>query len=51
MAKSTDEKVSTVLKQNTFWFEDRMFEEKYEAYITRLLEKSLRRWELLQEEH
>ena len=36
MAKSTDEKVSTVLKQNTFWFEDRMFEEKYEAYITRL---------------
>ena len=36
MAKSTDEKVSTVLKQNTFWFEDRMFEEKYEAYITGL---------------
>ena len=36
MAKSTGEKVSTVLKQNTFWFEDRMFEEKYEAYITRL---------------
>ena len=36
MAKSTDEKVSTVLKQNTFWFEDRMFEEKYEAYITHL---------------
>ena len=36
MARSTDEKVSTVLKQNTFWFEDRVFEEKYEAHITGL---------------
>ena len=36
MTKTTDEKVNTVLTQNTFWFLDRELEEEYEAYITRL---------------
>jgi len=41
MARSTDEKVSTVLKQNTFWFHNRTFEEEYEAHITALKETLL----------
>ena len=41
MTRSTDEKVNTVLKQNTFWFQDRMFEEEYEAHITVLRETLL----------
>ena len=41
MARTTDEKVSTVLTQNTFWFQDRMFEEEYEAHITVLRETLL----------
>ena len=36
MARTINEKISTVLTQNTFWFEDRVFEEKYEAHITLL---------------
>ena len=36
MTRTIDEKVNTVLTQNTFWFPDREFEEEYEAYITRL---------------
>ncbi len=41
MARTTDEKVSTVLTQNTFWFQDKTFEEKYEAHITLLRETLL----------
>jgi hypothetical protein len=41
MTKTTDEKVNTVLKHNTFWFQDRVFEEKYEAHITVLKETLL----------
>ena len=41
MARTTDEKVSTVLTQNTFWFQDRVFEEEYEAHITVLRETLL----------
>lgn len=41
MARTTDEKVSTVLTQNTFWFQDRVFEEEYEAHITLLRETLL----------
>lgn len=41
MAKTIDEKVNTVLTQNTFWFQDRVFEEKYEAHITVLKETLL----------
>jgi hypothetical protein len=36
MARTINEKISPVLTQNTFWFEDRVFEEKYEAHITLL---------------
>ena len=36
MVRSTNEKVNTVLKHNTFWFQDRVFEEKYEGHITAL---------------
>lgn len=36
MARSIDEKVNTVLTQNTYWFLDRELEEEYEAYVTRL---------------
>ena len=41
MARSTDEKVNTVLKQNTFWFHNRAFEEEYEGHITALKETLL----------
>lgn len=41
MASSTNEKVNTVLKQNTFWFHNRAFEEEYEAHITALKETLL----------
>lgn len=41
MARSTDEKVNTVLTQNTFWFQNRAFEEEYEAHITVLKETLL----------
>ena len=41
MAKSTNEKISTVLKQNTFWFHNRAFEEEYEGHITALKETLL----------
>ena len=41
MARTIDEKVDTVLTQNTFWFQDRVFEEKYEAHITVLKETLL----------
>ena len=41
MEKSTNEKVSTVLKQNTFWFHNRAFEEEYEGHITALKETLL----------
>ena len=41
MVSSTNEKVNTVLKQNTFWFHNRAFEEEYEAHITALKETLL----------
>ena len=41
MARPTTEKVNTVLTHNTFWFQDRVFEEEYEAYITVLRETLL----------
>ena len=41
MAKTTDEKVNTVIKHNTFWYNDRVFEENYEAHITALRETLL----------
>ena len=41
MAKTTDEKVNTVIKHNTFWYNDRVFEENYEAHITALKETLL----------
>ena len=41
MARTTIEKVNTVLTQNTFWFQDRVFEEEYEAHITVLRETLL----------
>lgn len=41
MVKTIDEKINTVLTQNTFWFQDRGFEEKYEANITVLKETLL----------
>ena len=41
MAKTTDEKVNTVITHNTFWFQDRVFEEQYEAHITVLKETLL----------
>ncbi len=41
MARTIDEKVNTVLTQNTFWFQDRVFEEEYEAHITVLKETLL----------
>ncbi len=41
MVKTIDEKVNTVLAQNTFWFQDRVFEEQYETHITVLKETLL----------
>lgn len=41
MSKGTQEKVNTVLTQNTFWFQTRAFEEKSEADITALKETLL----------
>ena len=41
MARSPREKVNTVLKQNTFWFHNRTFEEEYEGHITALKETLL----------
>lgn len=41
MARTTDEKVNTVITYNTFWYNDRVFEENYEAYITSLKETLL----------
>ena len=38
MARTNVEKVNTVLTQNTFWFQTKMFEEKSEADITALKE-------------
>jgi hypothetical protein len=41
MARTTVEKVNTVLTQNTFWFPNRVLEEEYEAHITVLRETLL----------
>ena len=41
MARTTNDKVNTVLTQNTFWFQTRKFEEKSEADITALKETLL----------
>lgn len=41
MAKTTNEKVDTVITHNTFWYQDRVFEENYEAHITVLKETLL----------
>lgn len=41
MAKTIDEKVNTVLSQNTFWFNNKLFEEEYEGHITSLRETLL----------
>ena len=41
MARTIDEKVNTVLTQNTFWFQDKVFDEQYEAHITTLKETVL----------
>ena len=41
MARTTNDKVNTVLMQNTFWFQTRTFEEKSEADITALKETLL----------
>lgn len=41
MVRTTPEKVNTVLTHNTFWFQDRVFEEEYEAHITVLRETLL----------
>jgi len=39
--RSTDEKFNTVITQNTFWFQNRAFEEQYEAHVTGLKETLL----------
>lgn len=36
MSKSIDEKVNTVITQNTFWYHNRAFEEEYEGHLTAL---------------
>ena len=41
MQRSTDEKINTVITQNTFWFSNKAFEEGYEAYLTTLKETLL----------
>ena len=41
MTRTIDEKVDTVLTQNTFWFQNRAFEEEYEGHITALKETLL----------
>ncbi len=41
MAKTIDEKVKTVLTQNTFWFQNSEFDQKSEAEITSLKETLL----------
>ncbi len=41
MARSTTDKINTVLTQNTFWFQTRAFAEKSEADITALKETLL----------
>lgn len=41
MRRTTDEKVNTVIKHNTFWYKDNTFEENYEAHITALKETLL----------
>ncbi len=41
MARSTTDKINTVLTQNTFWFQTRLFAEKSEADITVLKETLL----------
>ena len=41
MQRSTDEKINTVITQNTFWFANKTFEEGYEAYLTTLKETLL----------
>ena len=41
MPRSTDEKINTVITQNTFWFSNKAFEEGYEAYLTSLKETLL----------
>lgn len=41
MAKSVDEKFSTVIQKNTFYFSNASFEEKYEGYINSLKETLL----------
>ena len=41
MARSIDDKVNTVITQNTFWFHNRAFEEEYEAHINALKETLL----------
>ncbi len=41
MARSTDDKINTVLTRNTFWFQTEAFEKKSEADITALKETLL----------
>ena len=41
MMKSTQDKFSTVIKKNTFYFFNTKFEEKYEGYINSLKETLL----------
>ncbi len=41
MARTTEEKVNTVIEHNTFWYSDKAFEESYEAHITALKETLL----------
>ena len=41
MARSTTDKINTVLTQNTFWFQTRSFAEKSETDITVLKETLL----------
>jgi hypothetical protein len=41
MARSLDDKFRTVIEKNTFYFSNRQFEEKYEAYINSIRESLL----------
>ncbi len=41
MRRTTDEKVNTVIKHNTFWYKNNTFEENNEAHITALKETML----------
>lgn len=41
MERTTDEKVDTVIARNTFWLNNRVFEDEYEAHINALKETLL----------